>query len=123
MPACSSTRRPCWRVTRGRTLPHGRASAANRRSPVRARVVGRSCYLAMLGLLAVCATMLAVRRPDADATSSATVVPEALPLERKLRWLALAAIPSSLMLGVTTYISSEVAPIPLLWILPLALYL
>jgi hypothetical protein len=42
---------------------------------------------------------------------------------RRLRWVLLAAIPSSLMLGVTTYITTDVAPIPLLWILPLALYL
>ncbi|HEU4994012.1 MAG TPA: fused MFS/spermidine synthase [Gemmatimonadaceae bacterium] len=85
----------------------------------------RFSYLVMLGLLAICAILLAVRRPGEGGveTELAPVVPEALALERKLRWLALAAIPSSLMLGVTTYISSEVAPIPLLWILPLALYL
>ncbi|MEZ6241504.1 MAG: fused MFS/spermidine synthase [Phycisphaerales bacterium] len=43
-------------------------------------------------------------------------------LER-LAWIALAFIPSSLLLGVTTYISTDVAAIPLLWVLPLALYL
>ena len=35
----------------------------------------------------------------------------------------LAAVPSSLMLGVTTYISTDMASIPLLWIIPLSLYL
>ena len=35
----------------------------------------------------------------------------------------LAFIPSSLMLSVTTYLTGDVAPIPLLWIVPLALYL
>jgi hypothetical protein len=35
----------------------------------------------------------------------------------------LAAVPSSLMLSVTTYLSTNIAPIPLLWIVPLALYL
>ena len=48
---------------------------------------------------------------------------ETIAWSRRLRWMALAAIPSSLMLGVTSYISSEVAPVPLIWILPLALYL
>ena len=38
-------------------------------------------------------------------------------------WTGLAFIPSSLMLGVTTFASSNVASGPLLWILPLALYL
>ncbi len=42
---------------------------------------------------------------------------------RVLRWLALAAVPSSLLLGVTSYLTTNVAPIPLLWVVPLALYL
>jgi len=42
---------------------------------------------------------------------------------RELKWLALAFIPSSLMLGVTTALTTELPPIPLLWVLPLALYL
>src|SRR5258708_25668268 len=41
----------------------------------------------------------------------------------RLVWTALAAIPSSLMLGVTTYITTDVASAPFLWVLPLALYL
>jgi spermidine synthase len=42
---------------------------------------------------------------------------------RRLRWIALAVVPSSLMLGATTYITTDIAAIPLLWVLPLALYL
>ena len=38
-------------------------------------------------------------------------------------WVVLAAVPSSLMLSVTTYLSTDIAAIPLLWIVPLALYL
>lgn len=41
----------------------------------------------------------------------------------RLQWLLLAFIPSSLMLGVTTYITTDVASAPLLWVIPLALYL
>ena len=37
--------------------------------------------------------------------------------------MALAAIPSSLMLGVTTYITTDIASAPFLWVVPLALYL
>ncbi|MBF0501553.1 MAG: hypothetical protein HQM09_15550 [Candidatus Riflebacteria bacterium] len=40
-----------------------------------------------------------------------------------LCWVGLAFIPSSLFLGITTYISTDIAAIPLLWILPLSLYL
>ena len=42
---------------------------------------------------------------------------------QRLRWGALAFIPSSLMLGVTTYITTDIAPVALLWILPLTIYL
>jgi spermidine synthase len=42
---------------------------------------------------------------------------------RRLRWVLLAVVPSSLMLGVTTYITTDIAAIPLLWVLPLGLYL
>ena len=41
----------------------------------------------------------------------------------RVRWLALAFCPSSLLLGVTTYLSTDVAAMPLLWVVPLALYL
>jgi spermidine synthase len=44
-------------------------------------------------------------------------------LARRARWVALAAVPSSLMLSVTTYLSTDIAAIPLLWIGPLAIYL
>ncbi|MDP6830192.1 MAG: hypothetical protein QF512_04450 [Alphaproteobacteria bacterium] len=42
---------------------------------------------------------------------------------RRLHWLALAFMPSSLLLGVTQHISTDVASAPLLWVIPLILYL
>ena len=42
---------------------------------------------------------------------------------RRLRWLLLALAPSSLLLGVTSHISTDIAVVPLLWVVPLALYL
>ena len=49
-------------------------------------------------------------------------IPEPTPLEQ-LHWLALAFVPSTLLLGLTQYISTDIAAVPLLWILPLTLYL
>ncbi len=49
--------------------------------------------------------------------------PEKLPWRRKLRWIALAFVPSSLMLGLTTHLTTDIAAVPLLWVIPLALYL
>ncbi len=42
---------------------------------------------------------------------------------RRGLWLTLTFIPCSLMLGVTTFITTDLASIPLLWVIPLALYL
>lgn len=44
-------------------------------------------------------------------------------LKRHLFWIGLAAGPSMLLLAVTSNMSMDIAPIPFLWILPLALYL
>ena len=82
----------------------------------------RVAYVIMLGLLSACA-VIAFRRKGGPALTEQWRSGEAIAWSRRWRWMALAAIPSSLMLGVTSYISSEVAPVPLIWILPLALYL
>lgn len=42
---------------------------------------------------------------------------------RRLRWIALAFVPSSLMLGVTTAMTTDVPALPLFWVLPLTVYL
>jgi hypothetical protein len=42
---------------------------------------------------------------------------------RRLWWVLLSFAPSSLMLGVTSYITTDLAAVPLLWVLPLGLYL
>lgn len=38
-------------------------------------------------------------------------------------WLALAAVPSGLMLSTTTHLTTDIVAMPLLWVIPLALYL
>ena len=43
--------------------------------------------------------------------------------EQRLRWVVLAFVPSSLVLGITTSLTTDVPSIPLLWVLTLALYL
>lgn len=40
-----------------------------------------------------------------------------------VRWVFLAAVPSGLLVAVTAHISTDVAAVPLLWVIPLALYL
>jgi hypothetical protein len=74
----------------------------------------------------MCAIALALKPLGTVATTttrSEDVPNDRLTMWRRFRWLALSFAPSSLMLGVTTYITSDVAAVPLLWVIPLALYL
>ncbi|HYL64142.1 MAG TPA: fused MFS/spermidine synthase [Candidatus Methylomirabilis sp.] len=48
---------------------------------------------------------------------------EAPTIRTKLLWLALSACGSMMLLAVTNHLSENVAPVPLLWVIPLALYL
>lgn len=85
-------------------------------------------YGLLLVLLAACAWVTIRPSPqsatDGPEEEPAPLEPEPAPDRKlKLTWLALAAVPSSLLLGVTTYLTSNIAPIPLLWVVPLALYL
>ncbi|HEX6283917.1 MAG TPA: fused MFS/spermidine synthase, partial [Pyrinomonadaceae bacterium] len=63
----------------------------------------------------------ATHEPRAENRANETS--DRLPVLRRLRWIALSFVPSSLMLGVTTYITADVGAVPLLWVIPLALYL
>jgi SAM-dependent methyltransferase len=89
-------------------------------------------YLLFLALAAACAWVVLRSRPD-SATAPvpgprtgpppATAAGPGLSAVTRLRWVGLAFIPSSLLLGVTTYVTTDVAAVPLLWVVPLALYL
>jgi hypothetical protein len=80
-----------------------------------------AAYALFAILVASCA--LVVWRTPSLPASIAPSAEEALPWPRVLRWLALAFVPASLLYGVTTYVTTDIAPLPLLWVLPLGLYL
>lgn len=77
-------------------------------------------YALNAAALVACAA-LALRSTDHAETARAAG--PVVAAGRKLRWVALAFVPSGLMLAVTSHISTDIAAVPLLWIVPLALYL
>ncbi|HET9220539.1 MAG TPA: fused MFS/spermidine synthase [Terriglobia bacterium] len=84
----------------------------------------RAGYLLLVGLIAFCALVLWRSRPTVEVAGTAgQTTDERVTLARRLRWMACAFIPSSLMLGVTTYVTTDIAAFPLLWVIPLSLYL
>jgi SAM-dependent methyltransferase len=61
--------------------------------------------------------------PIAGAQSKQDEIEPAPTLRERLLWLGLAACSSMLLLSITNKLLEDVAPVPLLWVLPLALYL
>ncbi len=80
-------------------------------------------YLGLLLLLATCMFKTANEHIKDPSGSIASVTTRSPGLKIRLHWLLLAFVPSSLLLGITTFISNDIASAPLLWVIPLALYL
>jgi hypothetical protein len=91
-------------------------------------------YAVLVVLMAACAVTVlragaavpgaeASSAADADAVEAPPAGERPVDRRRRARWVALAFVPSSLMLGATTYITRDIAPVPLLWVLPLTAYL
>ncbi|MGI9404260.1 MAG: fused MFS/spermidine synthase [Hyphomicrobium sp.] len=97
-------------------------------------VIALSRYWAFLfvGLvvsLAVCSSIMrkSVVRGDAPAVASKAVADEPAlevpTLRNRLGWVGLAFVPAALLTAFTTHLATDIASAPLLWVLPLALYL
>ncbi|MGH2473873.1 MAG: hypothetical protein ACRDIL_01310, partial [Candidatus Limnocylindrales bacterium] len=83
-------------------------------------------------VIATAGAAVVVRRRAVDGESSSiegspvsvAVSTERAPSgRRRAWWLLLAAIPAALLVGVTTHLSTDVAAVPFLWIVPLTVYL
>jgi len=81
-------------------------------------------YGVLIVLIAGCGLLLlrspATEAADRPAGERAAPAP---PWMLRARWIFLAAVPSGLLIAVTAHISTDVAAAPLLWVLPLSLYL
>ncbi|HRO32960.1 MAG TPA: fused MFS/spermidine synthase [Brevundimonas sp.] len=81
--------------------------------------VGYGVFILMVAALAV----VVWRSRDAAEEPPPLAVSPPIAWMDKLKLVLLAAAPSSLMLGVTAHLSTDVASAPFLWVVPLALYL
>ena len=78
-------------------------------------------FYALILLIALCGVFLLRSR---DALPDIATDDAAPPTFRDaLIWIALAAVPSALLIAITAHISTDVAAAPFLWVVPLALYL
>jgi spermidine synthase len=78
-------------------------------------------FYALIALIALCGVFLLRSR---DALPDIATDDGAPPAVRDgLIWIALAAVPSALLIAITAHISTDIAAAPFLWVVPLALYL
>ena len=89
------------------------------------RTLWAAGVVVLIGCLAGCAALV-VRRVGpalASAIPSEIMPAERIDWGRRARWLLLAAVPSGLLSAVTNFITTDLISAPLLWVVPLAIYL
>jgi hypothetical protein len=87
-------------------------------------LIWTSLYGFLIVLIGGCGVLL-LRSPAkaaVDTLGEVTSAP-APPWRLRARWIFLAAVPSGLLIAVTAHISTDIAAAPLMWVLPLSLYL
>ena len=77
-------------------------------------------YALVFALIAACATLLPRRVPEEPHIAHHSPAPG---VRRVLHWILLAFVPSGLMLATTTFLTTDIVAMPMLWVLPLGLYL
>jgi hypothetical protein len=96
--------------------------AIESRLPLRLQSWAWSAGFAGLAVLVAIAAVAAARGSEARPVAAESAA-RSVAWHQRLAWTALAAIPAGLVIAITAYISTDVAAAPLLWVLPLALYL
>lgn len=83
-------------------------------------------YAGLVAAIAVCGALLWRRTRPVERRSESVGeggLIQSVTWMLRGRWLLLSFAPSALLLGVTLHIGTDVAAVPLLWVVPLALYL
>ena len=80
-------------------------------------------YAALVVTVALCSRMLWQTRGELIGEEVAETQQSTLAWKRRLYWIALAAVPSGLMLSTTSHLTTDLMAMPLLWVIPLGIYL
>lgn len=93
------------------------------RTQARLWTAGYILLLALMALLGLSRSFKAEQRTAQRDLSVSSSEAQAIGWRRQAMWIALAAVPSGLMLSTTTFLTTDIMAIPLLWVIPLGLYL
>ena len=79
-------------------------------------------YFLFIAFAITCVVMLWFSKPR-EVEEQKDDPKDRLSIKDKVKWVLYSFVPSSLMLGMTTYFSIDISPVPLIWVIPLAVYL
>lgn len=83
-------------------------------------------YILLVALTISCGWLVSRAAPAAAPAGGKVAAPSAAPRpawSRIAMWIALSAVPSGLMLSTTTHLTTDIMAMPLMWAIPLGLYL
>ena len=86
-------------------------------------------YAVLIAIVAACGYFLHLQSLPTEFSKGQTVESSSgnagapLNLSQRLLWIALAAVPSGMILAVTTHLTTDIIAMPLIWVIPLGLYL
>ncbi len=84
------------------------------------RLAWSAGFVVLALLVAVCGLRAVAGQTRVAAEALAPVT---ISWRQRLRWVALAAVASGLLLSTTTHLTTDLMAMPLLWVVPLAIYL
>lgn len=89
------------------------------------RAIWATGFGMLMVMLGACAVLMCSRQgqPDTATVASTDAVVPPITLNQRLSWIALAFIPSALLVAFTTHITTDIASAPFLWVIPLATFL
>lgn len=90
--------------------------------PIKAQTWLWSGLYALLFLL-VLICVRAIWKDKSNAAAQTEINANPINWKRRLYWIALAAVPSGLMLSTTSHLTTDLMAMPLIWVIPLGLYL
>jgi len=79
-------------------------------------------YWGVTGLILI-STLAVILTKDKKPQSGFNETKDDVSIQSKVRWALESAVPTALLCAITTYLSSHVASTPLLWVIPLCIYL
>ncbi|MVZ97657.1 hypothetical protein EUU23_08050 [Sphingorhabdus sp. IMCC26285] len=80
-------------------------------------------YIALLILVCICALQVWRSNGAGKVQQEQTSAPIPIAWTRRLYWIVLAAVPSGLMLSTTSHLTTDLMAMPLIWVIPLGIYL